>query len=130
MRTCPSSEICGSISARKCRRRAGSSATPLAIPDKLKTALHTPYKHYEETSEAWVRAGIDLPPVFIVVCNNTSTSKLVYEWISGWQRPNEDGEEIFEHNGHLKLFRNFDEHGNRFPRPNTLLIDSHQIESG
>ena len=30
----------------------------------------------------------------------------------GWQRPNEDGEEIFEHNGHLELFRNFDEHGN------------------
>ena len=103
---------------------------PLAIPDKLKTALHTLYKHYDETSEAWVRAGIDLPPVFIVVCNNTSTSRLVYEWISGWQRPNEDGEEIFEHNGHLKLFRNFDEHGNRLPRPNTLLIDSHQIESG
>lgn len=103
---------------------------PLAIPDKLKTALHALYKHYEETFEKWDRAGIETPPVFIVVCNNTSTSKLVHEWISGWTRPNEDGEEIFEHNGHLKLFRNFDEHGNPFPRPNTLLIDSHQIESG
>ena len=103
---------------------------PLAIPDKLKTALHTLYKHYEETYEKWDSAGIESPPVFIVVCNNTTTSKLVYEWISGWQRPNEDDEEIFEHNGHLKLFRNFDEHGNRFPHPNTLLIDSHQIESG
>ncbi|WP_420347616.1 BPTD_3080 family restriction endonuclease [Pelagibius sp.] len=103
---------------------------PLAIPDKLKTALYALYKHYEETFEKWERAGIETPPVFIVVCNNTSTSKLVYEWISGWQRPNEDGEDVFEHNGHLKLFRNFDEHGNRFPRPSTLLIDSHQIESG
>ena len=103
---------------------------PLAIPDKLKTALHALYKHYEETYEVWGRAGIETPPVFIVVCNNTSTSKLVHEWISGWQRPNEDGEEIFEHNGHLKLFRNFDEHGNPFARPNTLLIDSQQIESG
>jgi type III restriction enzyme len=103
---------------------------PLAIPDKLKTALHALYKHYEETFEKWERAGIEIPPVFIVVCNNTSTSKLVHEWISGWQRPNEDEEEIFEHNGHLKLFRNFDEHGNPFPRPNTLLIDSQQIESG
>ena len=103
---------------------------PIAIPDKLKTALYALYKHYEETYEKWERAGIETPPVFIVVCNNTSTSKLVYEWISGWQRPNEDGEEIFEHNGHLKLFRNFDEHGNPFPRPNTLLIDSQQIESG
>lgn len=103
---------------------------PLAIPDKLKTALYALYKHYEETFEVWKRAGIEIPPVFVVVCNNTSTSRLVYEWISGWQRRNEDGEEIFEHNGHLKLFRNFDEHGNSFPRPNTILIDSHQIESG
>jgi len=103
---------------------------PDAIPDKLKTALHALYKHYSDTYEQWERAGIETPPVFIVVCNNTSTSKLVHEWISGWTRPNEDGEEIFEHNGYLKLFRNFDEHGNPFPRPNTLLIDSYQIESG
>ncbi len=33
-------------------------------------------------------------------------------------------------NGRLALFRNFDEHGNPFPRPNTLLIDSEQLESG
>ena len=30
------------------------------------------------------------PPVFIVVCNNTSTSELVYEWISGFERDGED----------------------------------------
>ena len=28
-------------------------------------------------------APASTPPVFIVVCNNTATSKLVYEWISG-----------------------------------------------
>ena len=32
--------------------------------------------------------------------------------------------------GRLALFRNFDEYGNPFPRPNTLLIDSEQLESG
>ena len=32
-----------------------------------------------------------MPPCFIVVCNNTSTSKLVYDYISGFHRENEDG---------------------------------------
>jgi hypothetical protein len=32
--------------------------------------------------------------------------------------------------GHLKLFRNFDQYGQRLPRPNTLPIDSEQLESG
>ena len=86
----------------------------------------------QETFEKWQKSGIDTPPVFIVVCNNTSTSKLVYEWISGWQRPvAEDSEELRTvHHGHLSLFSNFDEHGNRLARPNTLLIDSKQLESG
>ena len=112
---------------RKGRQTGGD---PLALPEKLQTALHALYSHYDETHRRWKQDGIESPPVFIVVCNNTSTSKLVYEWISGWQRPNEDGEEVFEHRGHLALFRNFDENGNCLPRPNTLLIDSRQLESG
>ncbi len=115
---------------KKGRGKAAADPDPLEIPDKLKTALYALYKHYEETDDVWRREGIDIPPVFIVVCNNTSTSKLIYEWISGWQRPNEDDELYLEHKGHLELFRNFDEHGNRLPRPNTLLIDSAQLESG
>lgn len=63
------------------------------------------------------------------MCNNTATSKLVYDYISGFVRENEDGSENVE-NGRLELFRNFDEHGNPLPRPNTLLIDSEQLESG
>jgi hypothetical protein len=46
----------------------------------------------------------------------------------------EDGETIDEsgnfHPGALKLFCNYDEHGQRLTRPNTLLIDSTQIEAG
>ena len=109
-------------------RRAGGD--PRDLPNTLQTALNALYSHYEKTYQRWKQEGIEAPPVFIVVCNNTSTSKLVYEWISGWQRPDEDGEEIFEYYGHLELFRNFDEYGNRLPRPNTLLIDSRQLESG
>ncbi|MCG8347226.1 MAG: restriction endonuclease, partial [Chloroflexales bacterium] len=70
-----------------------------------------------------------VPPCFIVVCNNTSTSKLVYDFISGFYHVREDGSSKLEQ-GRLPLFRNFDEHGNPLPRPNTLLIDSEQLESG
>ncbi|MFZ2519504.1 MAG: restriction endonuclease, partial [Anaerolineae bacterium] len=79
--------------------------------------------------DLWQENGIRVPPCFIVVCNNTSTSKLVYDYISGFQRVNEDGSTTLE-NGRLALFRNFDEHGNPLARPNTLLIDSEQLESG
>ena len=67
--------------------------------------------------------------MFIVVCNNTSTSKLVHDFISGFQREHEDGSSNLV-NGRLALFRNYDDHGNRLPRPRTLLIDSEQLESG
>ena len=43
---------------------------------------------------------------------------------------NEDGTTTLE-NGRLALFRNFDETtGNPLARPNTLLIDSEQLEAG
>jgi type III restriction enzyme len=115
---------------KKGRGKAGASSNPEDLPDKLKTALHALYDHYVKVDSEWKKSGIDVPPVFIVVCNNTSTSELVAEWISGWTRPNEDGEELWKHGGNLELFSNFDKHGTRLTNPNTLLIDSYQIESG
>lgn len=110
-------------------RGQGKTLDPLSIPVELQTALEALYGHYEKTYDLWDQAGIKVPPCFIVVCNNTSTSKLVYDFISGFQRQNDDGSTTLE-NGRLALFRNFDEHGNPLARPRTLLIDSEQLESG
>ncbi|MBZ9557211.1 MULTISPECIES: DEAD/DEAH box helicase family protein [unclassified Modicisalibacter] len=110
-------------------RGQNKTLDPLSLPVELQTALQALYGHYEKTWQLWQKAGIKVPPCFIVVCNNTATSKLVYDYISGFIRENEDGSSNVE-NGRLELFRNFDEHGNPLPRPNTLLIDSEQLESG
>ena len=92
--------------------------------------LEALYGHYEKTFEEW--ESDETPSVhraFIVVCNNTSTSKLIYDYISGFERENEDGTTSVVP-GRLELFRNFDEYGNRYSIPRTLLIDSQQLESG
>ena len=102
---------------------------PLSIPIRLKTALEALYGHYEKIFDQWREAGIQAPPCFIVVCNNTATSKLVYDYISGFHRQHEDGSSSLE-NGRLELFRNFDEYGHPLARPHTLLIDSEQLDSG
>ena len=103
---------------------------PLNLPVELQTALDALYGHYQKTYALWQQAKIGVPPVFIVVCNNTSTSKLVYDYVSGFTRPGEDGKTPVHHAGRLELFRNYDENGNRLARPRTLLIDSEQLESG
>ena len=110
------------------RGKAGG-LDPLSLPLDLKTALEALYGHYEQTFALWEQAGVAVPPCFIIVCNNTSTSKLVYDFVSGFFRENEDGSATLV-NGRLPLFRNFDEHGNALARPRTLLIDSEQLDSG
>lgn len=113
----------------KSNRKSSGTLDPLNIPVELQTALAALYGHYEKTYELWNKAGIRVPPCFIVVCNNTATSKLVYDYISGFTRQNDDGSSNVV-NGRLELFRNFDEHDNPISRPRTLLIDSEQLESG
>ena len=110
-------------------RGKAANLDPLQIPVTLQTALDALYGHYEKTFELWQKAGIEVPPCFIVVCNNTSTSKLIHDYIAGFHRENPDGSTTLE-NGRLELFRNFDDYGNAIPRPRTLLIDSTQLESG
>ena len=111
-------------------RGKGGELDPLLIPTELQTALEALYGHYAKTFSEWADTpGVDVPPCFIVVCNNTATSKLVYDYISGFHRTLGDDSTQLEQ-GRLALFRNFDEHGNAYARPRTLLIDSEQLESG
>jgi type III restriction enzyme len=111
-------------------RGKGGELDPLELPARLQTAIEALYGHYEKTFKLWQEKGIKVPPCFIIVCQNTAISKLVYDFISGFHRKHEDGSATL-HNGRHALFRNFDETtGNPLPRPNTLLIDSEQLEAG
>jgi type III restriction enzyme len=111
-------------------RGKGSDYDPLKLPAPLQTALQVLYGHYERTYKLWQEKKMPVPPCFIIVCQNTAISKLVYDYVSGFQRENPDGTTTLE-NGRLALFRNFDENtGNALARPNTLLIDSEQLEAG
>jgi type III restriction enzyme len=111
-------------------RGKAADLDPLSLPPQLQTALEALYGHYEKTFNLWQDAGIKVPPCFIIVCQNTAISKLVYDFISGFMRENEDGSSALV-NGRFALFRNFDDTtGNPLPRPNTLLIDSEQLEAG
>jgi type III restriction enzyme len=115
---------------KKGRSNAKLTLDPLSLPAELCTALEVLYGHYKKTFELWQQSQIPVPPVFIVVCNNTASSKLVYDYISGFERIDEKTGMSTLHNGRLELFRNYDQNDNRLVRPRTLLIDSEQLESG
>lgn len=111
-------------------RGAGAELDPLKLPTRLQTALQALYGHYEKTFQLWEEKKINVPPCFIIVCQNTAISKLVYDYISGFYRKNDDGTSTLV-NGRLDLFRNYDETtGNPLGMPKTLLIDSEQLEAG
>ena len=109
--------------------KAGSG-DPLSLPVELENALQVLYGHYEKVFKQWDDAEeIKVSPCFIVVCNNTDTSKLVYDYIAGFY-PGTGKQRGKPKPGHLPLFSNFDEHNKPYPLPRTVLIDSKQLESG
>jgi type III restriction enzyme len=111
------------------KKRGETELDPLSLPPQLQTALEALYGHYKETYELWQRSGVKVPPCFIIVCQNTAISKLVYDYVSGFIRKHDDGREELVP-GRLELFSNYDENGNPYARPKTLLIDSFQLETG
>ena len=117
----------GGVMPRAGRRRANAVQDPLSLPAQLQSALDALYANYERTFNDWQEADIEEPPVFIAVCNNTATSKLVYEYISGFERSGDDGKSEPQFFGKFELFSNYDENGIRRAMPRTLLIDSEQM---
>lgn len=115
-------------------RSTDAISGPPRIPKELQGALQALYGHYQARYDEWQAdtQGHDegrTPPVFIVVCNNTNVSKLVFDWIGGHETGNThpDGAP-FVAPGNLPIFSNVED--NRWlARPNTILVDSAQLES-
>ena len=98
------------------------------IPKELEGALRSLYSDYERSHGTWNDAGMGTPPVFIVVCSNTATSKLVSDWVAGYERALPNGDQVVVP-GNLPLFSN-EQNGRFRDRPNTLLVDSAQLDRG
>ena len=110
------------------------SEPPPDIPFLVKNAFDQFYDHYCRTYERQGRDQLgfeDLtPPVFIVVCNNTSVSKEMFKYLAGYETTNEATGETVVVPGHADLFTNFDPVTHRpLRRPPTLLIDSDALEN-
>ena len=124
------------------------------LPVELEGALQSLYSNYEKYYRRWEdrvaaevtrlksqnpNAGsqslltsaatiVMTPPVFIVVCNNTNVSKLVFDYIAGWEKPIAEDKSVVVP-GKLPLFSN-EVGGTWSARPKTILVDSEQLESG
>jgi type III restriction enzyme len=105
-----------------------------SIPTLIKQALDMFYNHYDEYDKGHrlrLERARDLfspPPVFIIVCNNTSVSKEVYKYIAGYEYEDANGErQVIA--GAKDLFSNYDQYLKPLKRPPTLLIDSDALEN-
>ncbi len=117
---------------RKGRGTAAIGGEPV-LPGPLEGALRSLYANYEKSYRRWesnedAREKGQTPPVFIVVCSNTNVSKLVYDFVAGWEKTLPNDQKVIVP-GALPIFSN-EKHGAWTGRPNTILIDSEQLESG
>ena len=119
--------------ARAVEKGAALREAPPRIPDTLQAALDQFYQHYDADFRRGGQLAFETtPPVFIVVCNNTSVSKEVFKFIAGYEQPAEEDSttppSVVE--GRYELFSNYDKQTRRpLARPATLLIDSDALEN-
>ncbi|HET9898456.1 MAG TPA: DEAD/DEAH box helicase family protein [Streptosporangiaceae bacterium] len=115
------------------KSRKEGTVSPDNLPPVLDGALHSLYSSYEKAFAQWDGSQAategEPPPVFIVVCNNTTVSKMVYDYIAGWNKPIGSSGKTVPVLGELPLFSNVRD-GAWLHRPRTILVDSGQLESG
>jgi type III restriction enzyme len=115
------------------KSRKEGTVSPENLPAVLEGALYGLYGSYEKAFTRWQDSQAakdgEPPPVFIVVCNNTTVSKMVYDYVAGWDKPVGAGGQTVPAPGKLPLFSNVQD-GAWAQRPHTILVDSEQLESG
>ncbi|WP_369126386.1 BPTD_3080 family restriction endonuclease [Roseovarius nitratireducens] len=111
------------------KKARGTPPDPQKLPIELKSAIDALYGHYEKTFKLWQDERVGIPPVFIVVCNNTANSQLLRDYMAGYEREDAEGN-IETVPGKCPLFSNFSTDLERLPRPRTVLIDSATLEAG
>ncbi|MCA0296194.1 MAG: DEAD/DEAH box helicase family protein [Actinobacteria bacterium] len=100
------------------------------MPTALEGALRSLYSSYEKSFHDWeerLKDAGEPPPVMIVVSPNTHVSKLIHDWIAGYDIT--AGEQTRHAAGRLELFSNV-MNDQPLARPRTILVDSRQLESG
>ena len=102
------------------------------LPSLLNLALEQfveDYKDYDkgvrQDNEA-VKNLFTAPPVFIVVCNNTTVSKEVFKYMAGYETVDSEGNTVYV-DGHFDIFSNY-RNGMPVKRQPSLLIDSIAID--
>lgn len=112
------------------KRPIGEKASNL--PSLLNLALEQfveDYKNYDKgirQNNESARNLFTAPPVFIVVCNNTTVSKEVFKYMAGYETVDSEGNTIYV-DGHFDVFSNY-RNGIPVKRQPSLLIDSIAID--
>ncbi len=104
------------------------------LPKLVKGALDQFHQHYNEYEKGLRKAYEEAstlftqPPVFIVVCQNTSMSRELFKFIAGFEWEDPEGTRQWR-KGEFEVFSNFDQLGRPKRKAPTLLIDSDALEN-
>lgn len=110
-----------------------SPEQPPNLPALLNVAIDQFVKDYEDYQRGIREEGeesmnlFSTPPVFIVVCNNTTVSKEVFKMMAGYESVDAEGNPIYVE-GKYPIFSNY-KNGLPLKKQPSLLIDSAAIET-